>query len=315
MKRRTALATLGAALAIRPIPTLAQTAQALQPLRVFGTALDASGAMFYAKDLGTFAKYGLDVELNSPNSNSLSISSLVSGAVDISYTNVISGEEAFRKGVPITMVCPANLNVPERPTSFLIVGKDSPIKTARDLEGKTLGTQPLKSLGDYAVAAWMEVRRADFAKVKWVEIPFVACADAIARGRIDGAFVVEPFGTQARASTRVLGRPYVDVARYFYGGAYFATSVWANAHVDVVKRFVAAIRDASRWANANPAKSAVILEKYSHVDHDTLLAMTRVLLAERTESANLQATIDFAAKYKIIDGPFLADDLIFRPSR
>jgi NitT/TauT family transport system substrate-binding protein len=310
VKRHSLLLGMSALLAARRASAAEQT---LQTLRLMGVATDTAGALLYAKDLGLFQKYGLNADVELPNSTSLAVSAVIGGAVDIAYTNVISIEQAYRKGTPIVIVCPANLNVPERPTSFLLVAKTSPIKTARDLEGKIIGTQPLKSLGDNAVNAWMAARGADPSRVKWLEIPFVACAEALARGRIDAAVVVEPFGTQARETTRNLGRPFDAVAKYFYGAAYIASKTWASAHPDAVMRFVGAIAEASRWANKNPQLSATILEKYSGVDAETVAGMTRVVLADRMDPADLQATIDFAAKYGIIDGRFPARDLIFQP--
>jgi NitT/TauT family transport system substrate-binding protein len=310
LKRRSVLAGMAAALLAKP----AAAAEPLVKIRAMGVATDTAGAILYAKDLGLYQKHGLDVDLQLPNSTSLAVAGVIGGGVDIAYTNVISIEQAYRKGSPIVVICPANLNVPERPTSFLLVAKNSPIKTARDLEGKVIGTQPLKSLGDNAVNAWMEARGADPAKVKWLEIPFVACAEAIERGRIDAAVVVEPFGTQARQTTRLLGRPFDAVAKYFYGAAYIASATWANANQQTVARFVAAISEASRWANANPKLSATILQKYSGADPETVSSMTRVVLADKMDPADLQATIDFAARYGIIDARFPAKDLIFRPS-
>jgi NitT/TauT family transport system substrate-binding protein len=310
MKRRPLLLGIASALVARGAAAADLTPQ---PIRLMGVATDTAGALLYAKDLGLFQKHGLMADVDLPNSTSLAVSAVIGGAVDIAYTNVISIEQAYRKGSPIVIVCPANLNVPERPTSFLLVAKNSPIKTARDLEGKVIGTQPLKSLGDNAVNAWMAARGADPSKVKWLEIPFVACAEAVARGRIDAAVVVEPFGTQARNTTRLLGRPFDAVARYFYGGAYIASKTWAGAHQETVARFVAAIAEASRWANRNPHLSAAILEKYSGADAQTVETMTRVVLADRMDPADLQATIDFAAKYGIIDARFPANELIFQP--
>jgi ABC-type nitrate/sulfonate/bicarbonate transport system substrate-binding protein len=111
----------------------------------------------------------------------------------------------------------------------------------------------------------------------------------------------------------LLGRPYEAIANRFLGAAYISSRQWAADHPDSVQRFAAAIREASVWANRNPSKSAVILERYAKVDADTLAAMTRAVYAETLVPEEIQPTIDFGARFKILDARFPASDLIYRP--
>jgi NitT/TauT family transport system substrate-binding protein len=309
MNRLTAISTIAGvtAFAARPVG-----AQSLPQIRAVATALDQSGALYYAKDLGIFAKHGLDVVITTPNDNALAVPAVVSNAMDIAYTNILAIEQAYKKGLPITLIAPAAVNDSRWPNNYLLVPKDSPIKTPTDLQGKTLGTAPLRNLGDTCTNAWVQQHGGDGSKVKWVEIPYIACGEAMEAGRIDGAFIVEPYATRLRSTTRLLGRPYEAIAKRFLGAGYIASKQWATEHPELIGRFVAALREASVWANANQAKSAVILEKYSKVDADTLAHMVRSVYAETLIPAEVQPTIDFAAKYKFLDDGFPATDLIWK---
>jgi NitT/TauT family transport system substrate-binding protein len=309
MNRRTAVTLLAGAVAgaARPLG-----AQSLPRVRAVATALDQSGALYYAHDLGFFEKHGLDVDITTPNDNSLAVPSVVSNAVDIAYTNILAIEQAFRKGLPITMIAPAAVNDARWPNNYLLAPKDSPIKSPLDLQGKIIGTAPLKNLGDTATNAWVEQHGGDPAKVRWVEIPYIACGEAMRTGRIDAAFIVEPYATALRSTTKLVGRPYEAIAKRFLGAGYFTSKQWASEHPDIVTKFAAAIREASAWGNANQAKSAVILEKYAKVDPDTLAHMTRSVYAETIVAAELQPTIDFAAKYKFLDQGYAASELIWK---
>jgi NitT/TauT family transport system substrate-binding protein len=311
MNRRTALGGLTAAALIAgaPRPLRAQT---LPVIRTVATALDQSMALFYAHDLGIFQKHGIEVVLNVPNDNSLAVPSVVSNAVDIAYTNILAIEQAYKKGLPITLVAAAAVNDSRFPNNYLLVPKDSPIKTPADLTGKTLGTAPLRNLGDTCTNVWVTQHGGDGTKVKWVEIPYIACGDAMQAGRIDGAFIVEPYATRLRSTTRLLGRPYESIANRFLGAGYIASKQWAAEHPDLVTKFVAAIKEAAIWGNKNQAKSAEILEKYAKVDADTVAHMTRSIYAETLVAAEVQPTIDFAAKYKFLDDGFPASDLIWK---
>jgi NitT/TauT family transport system substrate-binding protein len=315
MDRRTALVSLAAAASAVALPGAPLGAQpALTNLRTFALPVDPCGALYYAKDLGYFEAAGLDVDISTPADYGAVISALVSGSVDIVYGIILQIEQAFQKGLPITIIAPAAMNLVQRPTNFLLVAKDSPIKSARDLNGKTIGSSPLKSVGTYAVEAWMNMHGGDSTTIKWADIPFPLCGEAIARGRIDAAFVIEPFATFARAETRLLGRPYEAISPYFLGAAYITTTAWAAAHPDLVRKFAGAIHDASVWANKNPAKSAPLVQQFSKVDLATINAMTRAVYSETLTPEIVQPTIDFGAKYKMLDSAFPAKDLLYHPA-
>lgn len=308
MKRSTAVMTLAGLAAATARPGRAQN---LTKIRAFSTASDPSGAIFYAHDNGAFERHGLDVTIVLANESSLAVSSVVSGTVDIGYTNIVSIEQAFRRGVPLTMIAAAAVNDYRAPTCWVVVGKDSPIQSPTDLQGKTLGTSPLKSLGDFATNAWVDMHGGDSTKLKWVEIPYIACGPAIAAGRIDAAFLLEPYATSFRDTTRKLGWPYESIARRFLGAGYFSTQAWAAANPDVVRRFAAAISEASAWANKNHDASALILEKYAKVDAQTLAQMRRATYALSLAAVDVQPTIDFGARFKFLDASFPARNLIY----
>ncbi len=310
MKRRSilALGAAGAAVAATRLPVRAQAAPV--KVRTFALPVDPCGALFYAKELGMFERNGLDVDISLPSDYGAVIPAMVAGSADIAYGVILQIEQAFGKGIAVRMVAPAAMNDARHPTNFLLVGKDSPIATPRDLNGKTLGSSPLKSIGTYATEAWINQHGGDASTIKWIDIPFPLCGEAIARGRIDAAFVVEPFATASRSLTKLLGRPYEAISPYFLGAAYFTTPSYASAHPDVVRRFVASIREASIWGNKNPDKSAPLLQKYAKVDSSIIATMSRAVYAETLTPEIVQPTIDFGAKYKLLDTAFPAKDIL-----
>ena len=308
MKRRSALLGLMGAVTA---PRFAVQAQGLSKLSVLALPVDQCGALFYAKELGYFEKAGLDVEISFPADYGAVISAVVGGSGDIAYGIIVALEQAYAAGIPITIVAGAGLNDQQHPNNYFLVAKDSPIRTARDLNGKTLGTSPLKSLGTYAVEAYMSQHGGDPSTIKWADIPFPLCGAAIGRGTIDGAFIVEPFATAARATTRLLFRAYEAISPLFLGSAYFTTAAWAKTNPDNLRRFQSAIHAASEWGNTHRTESAVIIEKYTKVDPDTLAHMVRSIYADVVTPQILQPSIDFSAKYKMINAAFPAKDLIY----
>jgi NitT/TauT family transport system substrate-binding protein len=309
MKRTAALASI-AAFTAAPSALRAQSAA---KVRVIATPLDASGPVFYAKDLGYFDKVGLDVEIIRPTDNGITVSAIAGGATEVGYVNVTQIELAFHKGVPIRILVPSSISdTTSGPQSdYLLVPTASPLKTAKDFEGKTLGTSPLKSLGDFAFNAWADARGADSSKFKWVEIPFVNLAEAMSQARIDGAFTIEPYATQSLATTRVFCHPFSSIGKRFVTAAFCVNPAWADANKDVARRFASAIHDAAVWGNKNHEKSGTILQKYSKVDSATIAAMARSRYVEKLDPGELQPTVDFLVKNKVIDATFDARGMIY----
>jgi NitT/TauT family transport system substrate-binding protein len=312
MKRRTALAALAAATAA---PTRL-FAQGTPQVRVLLVNVEAAGQAFYAKDLGMFDKAGLDVSISSAATGGAIIAAVSSGAADIGYANAVSAEIAFKNGAPITFIAPAIVDDHTKAYSWLIVGKDSPIKTARDLDGKTIGITGLRSLGEFAVRAWIDKNGGDSSKSKYLELPFPTILAAIEQGRVDAAFDIEPFYSDAKDATRSIGLPYEGINGTFVASVWFSTQAWAKAHPQVVRSFANAVREAGVWSNGTTLdKTTPIIAKYTKIEPVIVAKMGKSVFAPGLTPALIQPTIDLSAKYKAIDAPFSAQDVIFSPGR
>lgn len=287
------------------------TAQTKDKVTVGFPTVDPTAEVLYAYDLGYFDRAGLDVTLQ-PFANGGAIATgVASGALDFGVGNVISIEAAHRKGVPLVIVAPGAANVNSAPSNVLIVTKDSPLHRASDLNGKVVATNPLLGIGQLMTDEWMDRNGGDSSTVKYIEIPFPDAEGAVVQGRVAASLSVEPFITQSRNDARVFSNPFSVYGDNWLITAFFANGTWAQAHPAIVQKFATAIHDAGVWANANPAKSAEILAKYAHLDPAVVRQTIRARYAVTLTPRQLQVTIDGAAKYKIIDSAFPAQDIIF----
>src|SRR6202012_4818609 len=100
-------------------------------------------------------------------------------------------------------------------------------------------------------SAWIDANGGDSSTVSYVEIPFPAQPAALAQGRGDAIFEVEPFYGQAAKQVRVLFKGYSAISKHFLLNLWATTPEWAKAHPDLVKRFVSVMHDTSVWANKN----------------------------------------------------------------
>ena len=297
-----------------PLPSRAQTPATL---RVAMIPIEPAAGVYYAQENGFFAKAGLNVEITQSASTPALASAVLSGTYDISYATVPTLATAHAKGLPFVMIAPGVSDSAKHFGGAIMVAENSTLKTGKDFNGKTLGTAGLNTIAEYLPRAWIDKTGGDSATVKFVEMPFPVTAAAIASGRVDGAYLAEPFVTIAEQKhlARILttGDDAVTANEYLATG-WFTTIQWAKAHPDLVARFQRAIGEAAAWADANPAKIVPILAKDLKADPALVAQARRPYYAERLLAAQVQPWIDITAKYAKFP-PFKADELIYIPAR
>jgi NitT/TauT family transport system substrate-binding protein len=296
------------ALALLASPAGSQTKE---KITVAFPTVDPTAEVLYAYDMGFFEKAGLDVTLQPLPNGAAIAAGVASGAIDFGVGNVIAIESAHTKGVPLTIVAPGAANINSAPSNVLIVAKNSPLKKASDLNGKTIATNPLRGIGDLLTSAWIDKNGGDSGTVKYIEIPFPQAESVVTQGRADASLSVEPFITQSKADTRVFANTFGVLGDNYLITAYFAAAPWAQAHAATVAKFAAVIREAADWANKNQSKSAEILAKYAKLDPEVVKQTIRARYATTLTPGQLQPTIDTAAHYKFIDAGFPASEIIF----
>ncbi len=308
--KRFRMILMSLALLIGAAPALAQTRD---KITVAFPPVDPTAEVLYAYDLGLFDKAGIDVTLTPLGNGGAITAGVASGSIDIGVGNVITIESAHKKGVPLTVIAPGAYNLNSAPSNVLIVAKNSPLRTAKDLNGKVVATNPLRGIGEVLTDAWVDKNGGDSSTIKYIEVPFAEAAGVVEQGRADATLSVEPFITQSKNDTRFFSNIMDALGDGYLITAYFTSSSWAQAHPALVARFAAAIREAGAWANANPAKSAEILAKYGKLDPAMVKQTVRARYATTLNAGQFQPTIDASAHYKIFDGSFPAQELIFTP--
>jgi NitT/TauT family transport system substrate-binding protein len=280
-------------------------------VRVMTLPIDQGAQAFYAQDLGMFKRAGLDAQVSITKFGSEVAAAVAGGSIEVGQSNIMSLAAAYERGLPFSLIAGAGLYASAKPTSMMLVEKTSPLKTAKDLDGKTVAVNGLKSITQASVQAWADQNGGDSTLIKFVEMPFVEMEGALSTGRIDMALMADPDATTALAAgrTRPFGKAFDAIGKQFLIGGWFAKTEWINANVDTVKKFVAVMREAAQWGNkpANFPQSAAILEKYTKV---AVGNANRIAYAERLDPALIQPSIDIAAKYGILKASFPASKMI-----
>lgn len=296
---------LAAPLAFATSPARAQAGT----IRIGAGTDDAFMEPYWAADLGYFKRANLDVQIVPLGPIAL-VPAAVGGTIEVGMTDPIQVALANQRGIRVAYFAAGPLSTRKAATLVLCVQKNSPIRSLRDLEGKTVAIISVRSLMQITTLELLTRNGADATKVKFFEMHFPEMAPALARGTVDAALIGEPFLTENKADVRPIGVPFDTVAPSFTIFGWFALRDWLDANPDVARRLAAVFYDTARWANGHRDESAAIEAKYTKIEPDVARTMARNPLATELREADIQSVLDIAARYKLLERPVLAAELI-----
>lgn len=309
---RSCVPLLAAAFALLALPAPPAHAQQLVTIRVAAAPVDDATPVLYAIKAGLFRREGLDVQIQPLASGAAVAAAVAGGSIDIGNASLMPLISAHARGVGFKLIAGDGLYLTQKPYALMLVKKTSPIKTVRDLQGKTVSSPALKDLIWTTQIAWMEKNGANPKNVRIVEIPNSAAVTAIEEGRIDATTVLQPRLSQALAGgkVRVLGKSFDGIAPRFLISAWFTSSQYLAAHPDVVAKFVRAVNEASAYCNTHENETAPLLSAYGKVDVKVIENSTREQFATSLDPTDIQPQIDAAVKYGVLPKGFSARDMI-----
>jgi NitT/TauT family transport system substrate-binding protein len=302
MKRFEVLALASAAMASSTMPARAQT---VPTVRLGIVAVEEGAPAYYAQERGFYKQAGLNVELTLFSNGAAVAQAVVAGALDVGMTNSGSMSLAHERGLPIALIACCGLYTQASPLCHVSVGKNSGIRTAKDLAGKTVGISALKDMLHVSAMDWVDKNGGSSRAVNFIEIPFPQMAEAILTRRIDAAAIVEPFFSRARNDIDQIGYNYIAVndGKPFQTLGIVGNTNWIAANTAVAQKYAGAIHAATKWANANHDLVVPMLAALTKMDSSVITAYPRVVFAESNRPSLVQPVIDMMVKYGVLQ-PF-----------
>jgi NitT/TauT family transport system substrate-binding protein len=312
MRRRAAVALVALA-SLGPLARRATAQPALEPIRMVGQVAEDITDLYYAIKNGAFRRAGLDVSIVPTGSGSAATTAVVAGTYELSRTSVPAVLYAHVRNLPVTIVAPSIVNSERDPYAMLQIAVDATYKTAADLNGKTIGTPALNDMNVLAIRAWVDKNGGDYRSLKYVEIPSLALASAVASHRVDAAMLTSPHldASLAAKTTKTLAYAFGALAPVFMGAAYVARVDWATQHADALRRFVRVLEDAAAYVNKHPAETAALVTELTKVELADAQLLHRTLNGTALDPALVQPIIDAAAKYDMIPRAFPAREIFW----
>jgi len=301
------------ALGVAALPFLGKSALAQAKGKVGYMKIVDTAPLYVAMEKGFFKQHGLDLELVPMAGGATILPGVASGDLQVGWSNVISLYQAYVGGFDFKIVCGGAINIKgSNDTHALQVLKDSPIKQARDLEGKTVAVNTLNNIVHLMALAWLDKSGATSSKVKFVEIPFPQMEAALVSRRVEAISAQEPFVTSSvgKGVTRVLAHPWSEVAPKFLIASWFASEKWIQKNKEMARSFVQSLNQGVDAIHADIQGTRNIMAKWTGLSPDLANQVALPLYEKSVSEKDLQVTIDLTHKYKLIDRAFKAAEII-----
>lgn len=242
-------------------------AQSLYSITIAEQPFNGLAATQLGQDKGIFAHYGLKVTLKPVSTVAVITAEVQSGQAQIGYGVLAITDNAIEKGVGVKCVAPVeNKAEPIKgyPQGAFMVAKNSPIKSASQLEGKTVGLPALQGPDYLEAKEAVTVAGGKWTSVKTAAIGFADMNAALHSGEIQAANEVSPFIEQGLASgeTRIL----TDFDTYLAGltgQCYMASNSFISKNKTILDKFVQAQDQSILFASKHPAEANAEIAKVS----------------------------------------------------
>jgi NitT/TauT family transport system substrate-binding protein len=274
--RRETLLTF-ALFAMAAVPLLFGSALAADKVTVGVIPITDVAPIYLGVAKGFFTKQNLDVTLQTAQGGAELVTPVMTGQREFGFSNISSLLIAQTRGLDIVALAAGASSTGEKGRDFgaIIAPGDSPLKSAKDLEGKTVAVNNLKNIGDTSVKAAVRAAGGDDQKLKFVELAFPDMPAALNNKLVDAAWIVEPFLTIAKGQgAKVLAWNLVDTAPNLMIAVYFTSGQYAKEHADTVKRFKIAMNESLAYADTHSDEVRAIVPTYTRISKEMIDKLT-----------------------------------------
>jgi NitT/TauT family transport system substrate-binding protein len=295
LSRRTFKLAAGAALIAAGLlasgTVLAQAAPALTVVNAGFVPVTDVAALYLGEEVGIFKKHGLQLKGNVASTGS--VPAVMSGEYHFGFTALVNILQARDKGLPLKIIAAgsSSTGVKGADVTMIHAGPASGIKSAKDLEGKTVSVNAFNGLLQMLGKAAVKADGGDPSKVRFIELGFAEALAALQAGKTDAMVGAEPFGTAAMASGfPAIASPYQSMStKSMLTSSYFTSESQLKANPELFKKIRTAINESLEYAQKNPDAIRKQLPKFTRLGPDVAayLILPRYLTDIPRESVDM----------------------------
>lgn len=255
----------------------------------------------HADNSGIFEEEGLDIKLTATQGGATAVPSLVSGNIDVIYTNYTSVLLAAHQGIELSIISGNDIGGADH---GIFVSPDSGISSISDLKGKTFAVNNLQNIGTIAIRAQLESAGLEASDLDIVEMPYPDMASALENGIIDAAWQVEPFQAGATANGLVkIGDLFAGPVEDMPVAGWVTTRAFAEQNPEAIEAFQESIARSAKDLQDNREALVDLVPSYTKVSADVVEAIELPNFSSALDAAQLEKAAQLMHEHGIIDSP------------
>jgi len=197
--------------------------------------------------------------------------------------------------------------------TMIHAGPKSGIKSARDLEGKTVSVNALNGLLQMMGKAAVKADGGDPSKVRFIELGFAEALAALQAGKTDAMVGAEPFGTAAMGSGfPAISSPYQAMSSTgMLTSAYFTSESQLKANPELYKNIRAAINESLEYAQKNPDAIRKQLPKFTKLGPDVAAKLILPSYITQIPRASVEVFSRTGQEFGMLNKPAVYDEVVW----
>jgi len=207
------------------------------------------------------------------------VQAVATGEAEAGLASVPALYNAVTAGIPVIGVTDLQSSFAESPLETFYVRAADPIQQIRDLAGKRLAVNLVKSSFHYTLQIALMKANVSFDAVTWVTLPFDQQPAALLNDQVDLIGLMEPYATKARRMIPTTQMRQLFTASDVWGkkqfGLHFVNAQWAVTHPRAAVAFVSGIVRAVAWMQVHQPETQRIMAAALHMEVDDIPSLYR----------------------------------------
>jgi NitT/TauT family transport system substrate-binding protein len=217
---------------------------------------------------GIFRKHGLDLVPQQFSGGSAIMPALISGQIQLGFSNVISLLAARERGVPLVSIAGAGTSTGNRDKDInaILVNNSSGLRSPSDLADRRVAINAWNNLGDTTIRAAVKKDGGDHWRIQFIRVVFPEMPRQLAAGRVDAIWAPEPLRSSSLGSGgRILFNNLTEMHPKVQVAQFFTTEQVIQQDGALVTAFLNGLAEATEYSSSHASEVYGVLQAYVKV--------------------------------------------------
>ena len=282
----------------------------LKPIRLMYQTTAFGAPILVAIDKGWYEealnKVGYTLKISTATFGPPVLEAMAAGQIDIGELGASPFVVGFARGLPIKAVLATNIS-----GESIMVHRDSPIKSIKDLAGKKIAINGKGTMMDFIVRRALAANGVKSGDVTWVELSAPDSSTALDRNQIDAAALFEPWTARLQLQGHRMIATGQEIWPNHDNQLITATTAAIRDHEPAVRAFIEQTIRGIAYIMDNPEDSITITARRLGIERDIIARSWPNMIRRRSGAPNaegLQEFINALREWNYVKTPVTAKD-------